>query len=200
MRMRTHPCAQATVKIGAGQGDWEQRNRDGDRRRDFREGCICCPRRSPCEEAKRQSCSMAVFRVRNGVGHGQRPRSAGMPSLSCTRKNKACKHRKSSFHYLAGWLAVICVSVQLVCPLREFLVPEGTLSQPLEAPWNLLEWTNLFFWPQICFFLYVHVTWLSFLCKVCVFAFFFVCFFVHFFCSFLGYKSEFWWKPTNNFT
>ena len=39
------------------------------------------------------------------------------------------KHRKSNFHYLAGLLAVICVSVQLVCPLREFLVLEGTLSQ-----------------------------------------------------------------------
>ena len=31
---------------------------------------------------------MAVFQVRNGIGHGQRPRSAGMPSLSCTRKTK----------------------------------------------------------------------------------------------------------------
>ena len=71
MRMRTHPCAQATVKIGSSRAA-----KHGDQRRDFREECICCPRRSPCEEAKRQSCNMAVFQVRNGVGHGQRPRSA----------------------------------------------------------------------------------------------------------------------------
>ena len=44
------------------------------------------------------------------------------------------KAQEKQFYYLAGWLAVICASVQLVCPLREFLVPEGILSQPLEAP------------------------------------------------------------------
>ena len=37
---------------------------------------------------------MAVFRVRNGVGHGQRPKSAVMPSLSCTHKNKACQYQQ----------------------------------------------------------------------------------------------------------
>ena len=94
---RTHvhaPMCTGDCENGARQGDREQRNRVGDRQRDFQEGCICCPRRSPCEEVKRQSCSMAVFWVRNGVGHGQTPRSASMPSLSCARKSKACQYQQ----------------------------------------------------------------------------------------------------------
>ena len=63
---------------------------------------------------------------------------------------------KAVSHYLAGWLTVICVSVQLVCPLREFLVPEGTLSQPLEAPWNLVNSPG-FFSASNCSFLYVLI-------------------------------------------
>ena len=41
------PMCTGDCENGATQGDREQRNRDGDRQRDFWEGCICCPWRLP---------------------------------------------------------------------------------------------------------------------------------------------------------
>ena len=88
MHMLMHPCAQATVKMEPDREIESSETEMETNEETFERDASAVPEGSPCEEVKRQSCSMAVFWVRNGVEHGQRPRSAGILSLSCTRKTK----------------------------------------------------------------------------------------------------------------